>query len=126
MKVISLGCDWPVRRDIAHLEADLLALHRILTLDQGSLLPCSLCRGRKLDLIRLPHPSKQAPNEASKAPETEISDISDYPQAFHGVRTPSQVEGVEFETRLASHSDGELNSINTNAQKTTKEECPRS
>jgi hypothetical protein len=70
VRVISLGCDGPVRRDIAYLEADLLAFHRILTLDWASLLPYYLCRGRKLSLVRLSHPFKQAPEQAFKAPET--------------------------------------------------------
>jgi len=40
--------------------------------------------------------------------------------------TPSQAEDVEFETRLASYSDDELNSINANSRKGTKEERRRS
>ena len=40
--------------------------------------------------------------------------------------TPSQAEDVEFETRLASYSDDELNSMNTNSRKMTKEERRRS
>ncbi len=40
--------------------------------------------------------------------------------------TPSQAEDVEFETRLASCSDDELNSINANSRKMTKEERRRS
>ena len=36
--------------------------------------------------------------------------------------TPSQAEDVEFETRLASYSDDEPNSMNTNLRKMTKEE----
>ncbi len=36
--------------------------------------------------------------------------------------TPSQAEDVEFETRLASYSNDELNSINANSRKMTKEE----
>ena len=40
--------------------------------------------------------------------------------------TPSQAENVEFETRLASYSDDELNSTNANSRKMTKEECRRS
>ena len=40
--------------------------------------------------------------------------------------TPSQAEDVEFETRLASYYDDELNSINMNSRKGTKEERRRS
>jgi len=36
--------------------------------------------------------------------------------------TPSQAEDVEFETCLASYSNDELNSINANSRKMTKEE----
>ena len=40
--------------------------------------------------------------------------------------TPSQAEDVEFEMRLASYSNDELNSINANSRKMTKEERRRS
>jgi len=40
--------------------------------------------------------------------------------------TPSQAQDVEFETRLAGYSDDELNSINANSRKGTKEERRRS
>jgi hypothetical protein len=40
--------------------------------------------------------------------------------------TPSQAEDIEFETRLASYSDDELNSLNSNSRKLTKEERRRS
>jgi len=40
--------------------------------------------------------------------------------------TPLQAEDVEFETRLTSYSDDELNSINANSRKMTKEEWRRS
>jgi len=40
--------------------------------------------------------------------------------------TPSQAEDIDFETRLASYSDDELNSINTNSRKLSKEERRRS
>ena len=36
--------------------------------------------------------------------------------------TPSVAEGIDFETRLASYSDDELNSINTNMRKQSKHE----
>ena len=40
--------------------------------------------------------------------------------------TPSEAENIEFETRLASYSDDELNNLNTNSRKMTKEERRRS
>src|SRR5712691_6029653 len=46
-----------------------------------------LRRGREQHIVRLPQSSKQAPERASKAPDTQTSHVSDYPQAFHAVRT---------------------------------------
>ena len=40
--------------------------------------------------------------------------------------TPSEAENIDFETRLASYSDDELNNLNTNSRKMTKEERRRS
>jgi len=40
--------------------------------------------------------------------------------------TPSQAEDIDFETRLASYSDDELNSLNTNMRKQSKDERRRS
>jgi len=93
-KVISFGHDGPVKRDITHPGSGLVALRRVLhrdVLDQTSLLPCSWFRRRKLHVVRLPQSSKQAPNLLSKAPEIQIIDVSDYPQAFHAVRTHARL-----------------------------------
>ena len=48
------------------------------------------------------------------------------PQPRTSGLTPSQAEDVEFVTRLASYSDDDLNSINANSRKMTKEARRRS
>jgi len=73
-KDISFGRDGTVKQDVTP-RADLVALRRVLhrdVLDRTYLLPssCSWRRERKLPLVRLPQSSKQAPNQPSKAPET--------------------------------------------------------
>ena len=131
-KVISLGRDGPVRRDITH---------------PGSGPPGS---------SQSPSSGHTRPDISSPlfvAPREESTRRSSTPGIQTGIQgtgsgnerrfrlppglppspharisglTPSQVEVVEFETRLASYSDDELNSINANSRKETKEERRRS
>jgi len=134
--VISLGRHGPVRRDITH---------------PGSRPPGS-SQGPSLDNTRpeISSPLFVAPREeTTPRPSTPV--IQTVTQAgIQGTRnankrrfrlptglprsphprtsglTPSQAEDVEFEARLASYSDDELNSTNANSRKMTKEERRRS
>jgi len=135
-KVISLGRDGPVRRDITH---------------PGSGPPGS-SQGRSSGHTRpdISAPLFVAPREETPPrPSTPVIQIgthagiqgtgsgnkrrfrlptglppSPYPRTS-GL-THSRTEDVEFETRLVGYSDDELNSINANSRKGTKEERRRS
>jgi len=130
-KVISLGRDGPVRRDITHpgsgppgssqspssrytrpdISSPLFVAPREGTTPRPSTPVIQTCiqgtgSGNK-QRFRLPTGLLR-----SLHPRT--SDL-----------TPSQAEDVEFETRLASYCDDEFNSVNTNSRKMTKEERRR-
>ena len=131
-KVISLGRDGPVRRDITHpgsgppgpsqghtrpeISSPLFVAPReettprpstpvIQTGTQASVQPTRSGNKRR---FRLPTGLPRSP----------------HPRMF-GL-APSQTEDVEFETRLASYSDDELDGINANSRKMMKEERRRS
>jgi len=135
-KVISLGRDGPVKRDITHpgsgppgssqgpssghtrpeISSPLFLAPReettprpstpvVQTGTQASVQPTGSGNKRRFRL----------PTGLPRSPHPRTSGL-----------TPSQAEDVEFETRLASYSDDELNSINANSRKGTKEERRRS
>ena len=132
-KVISLGRDGPVRRDITH---------------PGSGHPAS---------SQGPSPGHTRPSPLFVAPREETTPLPSTPVIQTGTQsgiqgtgsgnkrrfrlptgfprsphpgtsglTPSRAEDVKLETHFASYSDDELNSINANSRKMTKEERRRS
>ncbi|KAI9507647.1 hypothetical protein F5148DRAFT_1306912 [Russula earlei] len=126
-KVISLGRDGPVKRDVTHSES------RGLGSSTG---PVS--KRTRPDDISAPLfvPPRE---ETTPRPSTPLTPAVGTKRRFRlptglpltpNARTsgliPSQAEDIEFETRLASYSDDELNSLNASSRKLTKEEKRRS
>jgi len=126
MEVISFGRDGPVEQDITHSESGL-----------GGTSQSSLSRRTRPDI---PFPLFLAPREeTTPCPSTPVIQTSTrtgiqgtgntnkrhfrlptgLPRSPHPCTsslTPAQAEDVEYKTRLASYSDDELNSINTNSK----------
>lgn len=123
-KVISLGRDGPVKREVTHSENFAASLTRRTRAEDISsplfVAPRENTTPRPTTPV-VPPPVPPAPATTSKRrfrlPLT--------PNRTSGL-TPSQAEDIDFETRLASYSDDELNSINTNSRKLSKEERRRS
>ena len=126
-KVISLGRDGPVKRDIPHSEGFGSSTSPVSRRTRPEDISSPLFVGSREDTTPrpstpLPPPAPPAPASTSKrrfrlplTPNTRTSGL-----------TPSQAEDIDFETRLASYSDDELNSVNTNSRKLSKEERRRS
>ena len=125
-KVISLGRDGPVKRDVTHFEGgplgssqnsetrrtrpDISAPLFVAPRDETTLRPST------------PHAQPGGSKRRFRLP----TGLPLTPNARTSGLMPSQAEDIEFETRLASYSDDELNSLNTNSRKMTKEEKRRS
>ena len=129
-KVISLGRDGPVKREVTHSESFAPSLTRRTRAEDIS---SPLFVGPRDDTtprastpaIPPPVPPVPAPVTTSKRRFRLPTGLPLTPNRTSGL-TPSQAEDIEFETRLASYSDDELNSINTNSRKMSKEERRRS
>ncbi len=122
-KMISLGRDRPVKRQLTHSE--------------GAHFGSSLSLASK---CTRPDPLFAGPWEESTVhPSTPLVQAGTPKQRFSlpmglpltpnwqtSGLTPSEAENIDFETRLASYIDDELNSLNTNLRKMMKEERRRS
>jgi len=130
--VISFGCDGPIKQDVIHPESRL----------SGPLQSPPLRRTRpdiSSPLFMTPQ-EETTPRPSTPVIQTGIqlavqgtgntnkrcfqlpTGIPHSPHPCTSGLTPSQVEDIEFETHLASYSNDELNSINANSRKMTKEE----
>ncbi|KAH9987661.1 hypothetical protein BJV74DRAFT_978753 [Russula compacta] len=123
-KIISLGRDGPVKRDVKHSQNGTL----------GSSPDPALNHTRSEDISS---PSFVPPREeAPLAPSTPVvgtkrrfrlpTGLPLTPNARTSGLTPSEAQDIDFEIRLASYSDDELNSLNASSRKMTKEERRRS
>ena len=129
MKVISLGRDEPVRRDIAHPRSGPAGFSqsshtRPVTSSPLFVTPREETTPRPSTALIHPsaQPGIQGPGNGTKRRfRPPIGLPCSLHQPMPGL-TPSQVDDVEFKMRLVSYSDSELNSMNTNSQKMTKEE----
>ena len=118
-KIISLGCDGPVKRDVTHPEGGTSGPSQTLV---------SKCT-RPEDISS---PMFVAPQEGSTPQPRASTPLAPAggttkrcfhlptglpltPNARMSGLTPSQAEDIEFETCLASYSDDELNSLNTSS-----------
>ena len=123
-KVISLGRDGPVKREVTHSESFASSLTRRTRAEDIS---SPLFVGPREDTT--PRATTPAiPPAVPPAPATTNKRrfrLPLTPNRTSGL-TPSQAEDIDFETRLASYSDDELNSVNTNSRKLSKEERRRS
>jgi hypothetical protein len=126
-KVISLGRDGPVKREVTHSESFASPFRRTRAEDISS----PLFVGSREDTTPRAStpvvPPTPAPATTTKRRFRLPTGLPLSPNAprTSGL-TPSQAEDIDFETRLASYSDDELNSINTNSRKMSKEERRRS
>ncbi|KAH9059462.1 hypothetical protein EDB83DRAFT_2387941 [Lactarius deliciosus] len=136
-KIISLGRDGPVKRDVTHSDA-VSALSQASAVPPPSVLltPVATRTPRPEDIsspLFVAHreaaplrpstpttPAGSATKRRFRLPSTLT------PNSRTSGLTPSVAEDIEFETRLASYSDDELNSINTNMRKLSKHERRRS
>jgi hypothetical protein len=129
-KVISLGRDGPVKREVTHSESFASSFRRTRAEDISS----PLFVGSREDTtprastpVVPPAPAPApAPATTSKRRFRLPTGLPLTPNSRTSGLTPSQAEDIDFETRLASYSDDELNSINTNSRKLSKEERRRS
>jgi hypothetical protein len=127
-KVISLGRDGPVKREVTHSESFATSLTRRTRAEDIS---SPLFVGPREDTTpRASTPAIPPPTPPTTAitPKRRFrlpTGLPLTPNRTSGL-TPSQAEDIDFETRLASYSDDELNSINTNSRKLSKEERRRS
>lgn len=125
-KVISLGRDGPVKRDITHFEGGPLgSSQNSETKRTRPDISVPLFVGPR-DETTLRPSTPQAQPVGSKRRFRLPTGLPLAPNARTSGLMPSQAEDIEFETRLASYSDDELNSLNTNSRKMTKEEKRRS
>ena len=129
-KVISLGRDGPVKREVTHSESFAPSVNRRTRAEDIS---SPLFVGSREDTSTTPRastpvvpPARPAPTTTNKRRFRLPTGLPLSPNARTSGLTPSQAEDIDFETRLASYSDDELNSINTNSRKLSKEERRRS
>jgi hypothetical protein len=122
-KMISLGRDGPVKRDVTYSEGALF----------GSSLSAASKHSRPDPLFAGPqeestvHPSTRLVQAGTPQWRFRLpAGLPLTPNSRASGLTPSEAENIDFETRLASYSDDELNSLNTNSRKMTKEEHRRS
>ena len=90
-EIISLGRDGPLSREIPHPGSGPTGLSQNPHTQPDISSPLFVAPREELHPILLPHSSKPVPQQASKAPETGISDVLDYPQALHAVRTRARL-----------------------------------
>ena len=127
-KVISLGRDGPVKREVTHSESFNPPLTRRTRAEDIS---APLFVGVREETTprattpAIPPVVPPAPAPTNKRRFRLPTGLPLTPNRTSGL-TPSQAEDIDFETRLASYSDDELNSINTNSRKLSKEERRRS
>ncbi|KAF8258940.1 hypothetical protein EI94DRAFT_1066976 [Lactarius quietus] len=134
-KIISLGRDGPVKRDVTHSEAISARSMSSSTAPPPSAmltpnrnarpegLSSPLFAGAREGALRPgtpTTPSGTATKRRFRLPSTLT------PNSRTSGLTPSEAEDIDFETRLASYSDDELNSVNTNMRKQSKHERRRS
>jgi hypothetical protein len=123
-KVISWGRDGPVKREVTHSERFASSHRRTRAEDISSPLFLGL-RGDATPRASTPvvPPPAPAPATTSKRRFRLPTGLPLSPNAPRASGlTPSQAGDINFETRLASYSDDELNSINTNSRKMSNEE----
>jgi hypothetical protein len=126
-KVISLGRDGPVKRDISHSEGFGSSTSPVSRRTRPEDISSPLFVGSREDTT--PRPSTPAPPPVPQVPASTSKRrfrLPLTPNTRTSGLTPSQAEDIDFETRLASYSDDELNSLNTNSRKLSKEERRRS
>ena len=115
-KIISLGRDGPVKRDVKHSQNG--------TPDPAS----NHTRSEDISSPMFVPPREEAP-VAPSTPAVATKRrfrLPLTPNARTSGLTPSEAQDIDFETRLASYSDDELNSLNANSRKMTKEARRRS
>jgi hypothetical protein len=136
-KVISLGRDGPVKRDVNHFDAVSSRSLASTVHPPPSLAPVT---NRSLRPEDISSPLFVAHREgATLRPGTPTTPIGATttrrrfrlpspltPNSRTSGLTPSVAEDIDFETRLASYSDDELNSLNTSMRKQSKHERRRS
>ena len=123
-KVISLGRDGPVKREVSHAESFASSLRRTRTEDVSAPL---FVPSREETTPRASTPvAPPVPASTSKRRFRLPTGLPLTPNARTSGLTPSQAEDIDFETRLASYSDDELNNSNSKSRKLTKEERRRS
>jgi hypothetical protein len=123
MKVISLGCDGPVKRDITHSQGGPVGSLLIpeIKRTQPEISAPLFVTPQEETTPRLSTPHVQQP-VASKSRFCLPTGLLLTPNMQTSGLIPSKAENIEFKTRLASYSDDELNSLNSNSQKLTKKE----
>ncbi|KAH8988261.1 hypothetical protein EDB86DRAFT_3065602 [Lactarius hatsudake] len=123
-KIISLGRDGPVKRDAPAVPPPSVLLtpvaNRTRPEDISSPLFVAHREAAPLRPSTPTTPAGSATKRRFRLPSTLT------PNSRTSGLTPSVAEDIEFETRLASYSDDELNSINTNMRKLSKHERRRS
>jgi hypothetical protein len=131
-KVISLGRDGPVKRDVSHSEAVSSQAMSSSGPPPFSMLSSVASRTPRLEDISSPlfaavregatvRPS--TPTTPSSVPKRRFRLPSTLtPNSRTSGLMSSVAEDIDFEMRLASYSDDELNSLNTNMRKQSKHE----
>ena len=122
-KVISLGRDGPVKRDVTHSEG-FGSPSPLSRRARPEAISSPLFVGSREDTT--PRPSTPVVPPAPATTSKRRFRLPLTPNTRTSGLTPSQAEDIDFETRLASYSDDELNSVNTNSRKMSKEERRRS
>jgi hypothetical protein len=123
-KVISLGRDGPVKRDVTHSEGFGSSPSPVSRRTRAEVISSPLFVGSREDTTPRPSTPVVPPAPASTSKRRFRLPLT--PNTRTSGLTPSQAEDIDFETRLASYSDDELNSVNTNSRKMSKEERRRS
>ncbi|KAH8995933.1 hypothetical protein EDB92DRAFT_1942827 [Lactarius akahatsu] len=136
-KIISLGRDGPVKRDVTHSDAFTSRSQAPAVPPSSALLTPVATRTPRPEDISSPLfvAHREAANLRPSTPTTPAGSATKRrfrlpstltPNSRTSGLTPSVAEDIDFETRLASYSDDELNSINTNMRKLSKHERRRS
>jgi hypothetical protein len=127
MKVISLGRDGPVKRDVTHSQGGPVGSSQIpeIKRTRPEISAPLFVTSQEETTPRPSTPHAQQP-VASKSRFRLPTGLPLTPNTRTSGLIPSEAENIEFETRLASYSDDELNSLNSNSRKLTKEERRRS
>ena len=137
-KIISLGRDGPVKRDVTHSEAISSRSMSSTAPPPSSMLSSVASRTPRPEEISSPlfvaardgatfRPSTPTtPTGAATTKRRFRLPTTLTPNSRTSGLTPSVAEDIDFETRLASYSDDELNSLNSNMRKQSKHERRRS